>query len=37
MYGDAVKTTGNADRITVIDLVQLVDQARRPAPALETV
>jgi Fe-S oxidoreductase len=37
MYGDAVKTTGNTDRITVIDLVQLVDQARRPAPALETV
>jgi Fe-S oxidoreductase len=37
MYGDAVKTTGNADRITVIDLVQLVDQARRPAPELETV
>lgn len=37
MYGDAVKTTGNADRITVIDLVQLVDQARRPAAALETV
>jgi Fe-S oxidoreductase len=37
MYGDAVKTTGNTDRITVIDLVQLVDQARRPAPELEAV
>jgi len=37
MYGDAVKTTGNEDRITVIDLVQLVDRARRPAAALETV
>ena len=36
MYSDAVKTTGNADRIAVIDLVQLVEQARRPAPALET-
>jgi Fe-S oxidoreductase len=37
MYGDAVKTTGNEDRITVIDLIQLVDRARRPASALETV
>ena len=37
MYTDAVKTTGNEERITVIDLVQLVDQARRPAPALESV
>ena len=37
MYTDAVKTTGSEERITVIDLVQLVDQARRPAPALETV
>ena len=37
MYTDAVKTTGNEERITVIDLVQLVDQARRPAPALEAV
>ena len=36
MYSDAVKTTGNADRIAVIDLVQLVEQARMPAPALET-
>ena len=37
MYTDAVKTTGNEERITVIDLVQLVGQARRPAPALEAV
>jgi Fe-S oxidoreductase len=37
MYGDAVKTTGNEDRITVVDLIQLVDRARRPAQALETV
>jgi Fe-S oxidoreductase len=37
MYTDAVKTTGNEDRITVIDLVQLVDLARRPVAALETV
>ncbi len=37
MYSDAVKTTGNSERISVIDLVQLVDRARRPAPALETV
>jgi hypothetical protein len=37
MYGDAVKTTGNEDRITVIDLIQLVDRARRPASALEKV
>ncbi|HEX9030245.1 MAG TPA: (Fe-S)-binding protein, partial [Streptosporangiaceae bacterium] len=37
MYSDAVKTTGNEDRITVIDLVQLVDRARRPVAALETV
>ncbi|HUZ56941.1 MAG TPA: (Fe-S)-binding protein [Streptosporangiaceae bacterium] len=37
MYTDAVKTTGNDDRITVIDLIQLVDRARRPAPTLETV
>ena len=37
MYGDAVKTTGNEDRITVIDLVQLTDRARRPVAALEAV
>jgi Fe-S oxidoreductase len=38
MYTDAVKTTGNSERIQVIDLIQLVDQARRsPAPALEAV
>ncbi|HEX5189494.1 MAG TPA: (Fe-S)-binding protein [Streptosporangiaceae bacterium] len=37
MYADAVKTTGNQDRITVIDLVQLVDRARRAVTALETV
>ena len=37
MYTDAVKTTGSEDRITVIDLIQLVDRARRPAPTLETV
>jgi Fe-S oxidoreductase len=37
MYGDAVKTTGNEDKITVIDLVQLVERARRPVTALETV
>jgi Fe-S oxidoreductase len=37
MYTDAVKTTGNEERITVIDLVQLVGQARRPTPALESV
>ncbi|HEX6930623.1 MAG TPA: (Fe-S)-binding protein [Streptosporangiaceae bacterium] len=37
MYSDAVKTTGNDDTITVIDLVQLVELARRPVIALETV
>jgi Fe-S oxidoreductase len=37
MYTDAVKTTGNEDRITVIDLVQLVERARSPVSALETV
>lgn len=38
MYTDAVKTTGNEERIQVVDLIQLVDQARRsPAPALEAV
>ncbi len=37
MYGDAVKTTGNDDKITVVDLVQLVERARRPVTALETV
>ncbi len=36
MYTDAVKTTGNSERIEVIDLIQLVDRARR-APALEAV
>jgi Fe-S oxidoreductase len=37
MYADAVKTTGNEDKITVIDLVQLVERARRSVTALETV
>lgn len=38
MYTDAAKTTGNDDRISVVDLIQLVDRARRsPAPALEAV
>jgi Fe-S oxidoreductase len=35
MYTDAVKTTGNTERIEVIDLIQLVDRARRsPVPVL---
>ncbi len=38
MYTEAVKTTGNSERIKVLDLIELVDQARRrPAPVLETV
>jgi Fe-S oxidoreductase len=37
MYTDAVKTTGNEDRITVIDLIQLVDRARQPVQSLESV
>jgi Fe-S oxidoreductase len=37
MYTDAVKTTGNEGKLTVIDLVQLVDLARRSAPELQTV
>ncbi|MHB1593815.1 MAG: (Fe-S)-binding protein [Streptosporangiaceae bacterium] len=37
MYTDAVKTTGNEGKLTVIDLVQLVDMARRSAPELQTV
>ncbi|MDA8324514.1 MAG: (Fe-S)-binding protein, partial [Actinomycetota bacterium] len=37
MYNDAVKTTGNEGKLTVIDLVQLVDQARRGAPELQAV
>jgi len=38
MYSDAVKTTGNTERIAVIDLIQLVERARSsPAPALEAV
>ncbi|MGE5288575.1 MAG: (Fe-S)-binding protein [Micromonosporaceae bacterium] len=38
MYTDAVKTTGNEEHIQVVDLIQLVDRARRsPAPALEAV
>jgi Fe-S oxidoreductase len=38
MYTDAAKTTGNSERIQVVDLIQLVDRARRsPAPALEAV
>ncbi|HXZ98712.1 MAG TPA: (Fe-S)-binding protein [Candidatus Binatia bacterium] len=33
MYSDAVKTTGHDDRLRVVDLVQLVEQAaRRPTP-----
>ena len=35
MYSDAVRTTGHQDRLQVVDLVQLVDQAvRRPAAGL---
>ncbi len=38
MYTDAVKTTGNEDRIQVVDLIQLVDRARNgTVPALEAV
>jgi Fe-S oxidoreductase len=38
MYTDAVKTTGNEERIQVVDLIQLVGRARRsPTPALEAV
>jgi Fe-S oxidoreductase len=37
MYADAVKTTGNEDKIMVIDVVQLVERARRAVTALETV
>jgi Fe-S oxidoreductase len=37
MYSEAVKTTGYEDVITVIDLVQLMERARRPLNALETV
>jgi Fe-S oxidoreductase len=38
MYTDAVKTTGNEERIQVVDLIQLVDRARSGAPsALEAV
>jgi Fe-S oxidoreductase len=38
MYTDAVKTTGNEDRIQVVDLIQLVDRARSgTVPALEAV
>jgi Fe-S oxidoreductase len=38
MYTDAAKTTGNDGRLSVVDLIQLVDRARRsPAPALEAV
>jgi len=33
MYSDAVKTTGNEDRLKVVDLVQLTERALR-APAL---
>ena len=34
MYTDAVKTTGNSERIQVLDLIELVDRARRgPVPA----
>jgi Fe-S oxidoreductase/nitrate reductase gamma subunit len=32
MYTDAAKTTGHDDRLRVVDLVQLVDQALAPAP-----
>jgi Fe-S oxidoreductase len=38
MYTDAVKTTGNEERIQVVDLIQLVDRARSgSASALEAV
>jgi Fe-S oxidoreductase len=38
MYTDAVKTTGNEDRIQVVDLIQLVDRARSGSvSALEAV
>lgn len=38
MYTDAVKTTGNEERIQVVDLIQLVDQARHsPVADLEAV
>jgi Fe-S oxidoreductase len=38
MYTDAVKTTGNSERIQVLDLIELVDQARRaPVPAAAAV
>ena len=37
MYTDAVKTTGNEERMTVIDLIQLVDRARQPVQSLESV
>jgi Fe-S oxidoreductase len=38
MYTDAVKTTGNEERIEVVDLIQLVDRARSGSvPALEAV
>ena len=38
MYTDAVKTTGNDERIQVVDLIQLVEAARSgPVPALEAV
>jgi Fe-S oxidoreductase/nitrate reductase gamma subunit len=37
MYSDAAKTTGNEERLTVLDVVQLIDMAvvRAPAPADE--
>ncbi|MHB8456994.1 MAG: (Fe-S)-binding protein [Acidimicrobiales bacterium] len=34
MYSDAVKTTGNEGRLEVVDLVELVEAALAPEPAL---
>jgi hypothetical protein len=33
MYSDAAKTTGNDDRLTVLDIARLVDMAVRRPPA----
>ena len=32
MYSDAVKTTGNEDKIEVVDIAQLVEQAMEVVP-----
>jgi Fe-S oxidoreductase len=32
MYSDAVKTTGNEDRIEVIDIAQLIERAMEVVP-----